>query len=412
MSRSSFLLASLLLLAGCASTSSAPDAASTPAITAAPIAEVTPTPVTPPASEPQTATPVPTPTPTPAAPTPRPVSEADARALLNRLLPAQIKDRSGWNADILDAFTALKIPYTAENFCAAAAVIEQESSWQGDPVVPGLDRIVWREIEEKAERFKLPMVAVKTALLKPSPDGRSYKERIDTLRTEREMNALYQDLASEARSIGLPIAQKNPIRTGGPMQVSVAFAESHVKVWPYPYTRRGSVRDEVFTRRGGTYFGIAILLQYPAPYGRDMVYYFADFNAGRYASRNAAFQAALNLLTGSSMDLDGDLLRYENGQPSGKSSSTQVALATLAPRLGLTKDAIQRDLLQEKVASFGSTPTWQKVFALAEQQTGKPLSRARIPQIDLKSPKITRKLTTEWFAKRVEWRYQTCLARQ
>jgi hypothetical protein len=34
-----------------------------------------------------------------------------------------------------------------------------------------------------------------------------------------------------------------------------------------------------------------------------------------------------------------------------------------------------------------------------------------MPQIDLKSPKISRKLTTEWFARRVEGRYRICLKR-
>jgi hypothetical protein len=34
-----------------------------------------------------------------------------------------------------------------------------------------------------------------------------------------------------------------------------------------------------------------------------------------------------------------------------------------------------------------------------------------LPRIALASPKITRKLTTEWFARRVDERHQRCLAR-
>jgi hypothetical protein len=42
---------------------------------------------------------------------------------------------------------------------------------------------------------------------------------------------------------------------------------------------------------------------------------------------------------------------------------------------------------------------------------GKPAPRAVLPQIALRSPKITRNLTTDWFANRVEGRYQSCLQR-
>ncbi|SMC20807.1 Protein of unknown function [Andreprevotia lacus DSM 23236] len=352
---------------------------------------------------------VPTPTPQPQA-TPVPaLTAAQGKALLLKLLPARMPDRQGWADDIFDAFTALKIPYTAEYFCAANAVIEQESSWQGDPTVPGLPKIVWDKIGEKAGAKHIPLIAVQTALLKTSPNGQSYKSRIDNLRTEREMNAIFEDLANDAARLGLSMNMNNPIRTGGPMQVSVEFAEAHVRAWPYPYKLTRSVRDTVFTRRGGTYFGIAILLQYPAPYS-DMVYRFADFNAGRYASRNAAFQAALAKASGQKIDLDGDLLSYVNGAPSSKPSDVEQALFSIAGPLGMSRDAIRRDLLTEKLSPFGQSELYRKVFTLAEKN-GKPLPRAVLPEIRLISPKITRKLTTAWFAERVDGRYQACLAR-
>lgn len=354
---------------------------------------------------------VPPPVAQPAAPVPRvpTISEAQGRATLDKALPARIRDRAGWAEDIFDAFSALKLPYTAENFCAAAAVIEQESTWQSDPVVPGLPNIVWGKIGEKAAGYHIPLPLVKTALLKPSPNGRSYKERIDSLRTEKQMNELYEDMSSEAEKIGFPtIMKKNPIRTGGPMQVSMEFAEGHVRAWPYPYPRKGSLRNEVFSRRGGLYFGIAILLQYPAPY-REMLYRFADFNAGRYSSRNAAFQVVVGRLSGRRLERDGDLLNYENGRANG--GSTLNALRALDNRLGMSESAILRDLKQEKFAAFGQSELYRKVYALADPLYGGQAPHEQLPQIDLKSPKISRKLTTEWFAKRVDWRYQTCLQR-
>jgi hypothetical protein len=396
------------VLVGCATPSTVPSPVPTPQATATPVVAVTPTPL--PTPIPQVRV-EPSPTPTPVSiPSPKPsLTTNEARALLNQLLPPKMPDRAGWNADILDAFTALKLPYTAEYFCAAAATIEQESSWQGDPTVPGLPKIVWNAIGERADKYHIPLIAVQTALLKTSPTGRSYKERIDTLRTEREMNNLFEDLADEAEKLKLPLNMKNPIRTGGPMQVSVEFAQGHVKAWPYPYAMKGSVRNEVFTRRGGTYFGVAILLQYPAPY-TDMVYRFADFNAGRYASRNVAFQQVVTKLTGQELVLDGDLLRYSGGVPTGV-SGTQTAVYGLAGKLGMSQDEILRDLKQEKLAAFGQSELYKKTFALIEKN-GQTQPRAAMPQIDLKSPKITRKLTTEWFANRVKWRYETCMARR
>ncbi|HNX70209.1 DUF1615 domain-containing protein [Rivihabitans pingtungensis] len=334
-------------------------------------------------------------------------NEAAARALVqNKLLPASVRDKAGWSQEIVGAFTGLHLPYRADLLCAAMAVIEQESTWQADPVVPGLGEMVWKKIAEKAGGV-IPVAALKVAFLKPSATGESYTSRIDRLRTEKEMNALFEDMVADARRLGLPVNMKNPIRTGGPMQVSVEFAEEHVRAKGYPYPRKGSWRDEVFSRRGGLYFGIANLLDFPADYP-DMRYRFADFNAGRYSSRNAAFQAVVSRLSGMKLALDGDLLIYRDGAPSSSISSTQLALERLEGRLGMSRAEVSRDLRLEKTPAFSQSALYQKVFALA----GGHAARAVMPQIQLVSPKITRKLTTEWFADRVDGRYKACLARE
>ncbi|EPN57085.1 hypothetical protein A245_21061 [Pseudomonas syringae pv. actinidiae ICMP 19096] len=54
---------------------------------------------------------------------------------------------------------------------------------------------------------------------------------------------------------------------------------------------------------------------------------------------------------------------------------------------------------------------YSKVFALADRAAGKPLPRAILPGITLKSPKITRNLTTAWFAERVDDRRERCVLR-
>lgn len=400
MKPSLFAAATLAALLGACAT--APQQ-TTPVVTPS-VPSMPPTPITTPTG-PVVSQPVSPPAPVP--PFPAYPNEAAARALVqNKLLPASVRDKAGWSQEIVGAFTGLHLPYRADLLCAAMAVIEQESTWQADPVVPGLGEMVWKKIAEKAGGV-IPVAALKVAFLKPSATGESYTSRIDRLRTEKEMNALFEDMVADARRLGLPVNMKNPIRTGGPMQVSVEFAEEHVRAKGYPYPRKGSWRDEVFSRRGGLYFGIANLLDFPADYP-DMRYRFADFNAGRYSSRNAAFQAVVSRLSGMKLALDGDLLIYRDGAPSSSISSTQLALERLEGRLGMSRAEVSRDLRLEKTPAFSQSALYQKVFALA----GSHAARAVMPQIQLVSPKITRKLTTEWFADRVDGRYKACLARE
>lgn len=404
-----------LLLNACATTGPV-ESRPSPTLPSAPVSHAPSTPTQPQAPTPTSAPPVTPTTPPiislPAAPKPiAPVvlGEREGRAFVAAYLPPNVKDRDGWATDIHTAFSALRLPLTADNVCAAVSIIEQESSFQADPVVPGLPKIVWKEIEARRTKLHLPQLLVDAALLKTSPDGRSYKARIDALRTEKEMNTLFDDMISELPHGRSLLGGFNPIRTGGPMQVSIAFAEQQVREKPYPYPRRDSVRNEVFTRRGGVYFGVAILLDYPAPYSR-ILYRFADFNAGRYSSRNAAFQSAVSRLSGQALSLDGDLLRYLDGAPSSEPSTTLTALLTVGGRLGFSRADLIRDLHLEKTSAFSQTPLYNRVFSLADQTFG-PQPRERLPQIDLTSPKIQRKLTTAWFAERVDGRHRTCLGR-
>jgi hypothetical protein len=262
-------------------------------------------------------------------------------------------------------------------------------------------------MEKKLDRYMIPSAVLEVALTRRSANGQTYGERIAKLRTEQELSLLYEDMIDELPQGKRLLGGMNPVRTGGPMQVSVGFASETMRERRYPWRNAGTPREEVFTRRGGVYFGTAMLLDYPVSYDR-MLYRFADYNAGRYASRNAAFQRLVAALSGQDLAPDGDLLRYKDGEAAG-TSQTQAALETIAG-LEMSRAAIRRDLLLEKRFEFERTDLYARVRELAGQR-GLPVPVAAVPDIALKSPKITRKLTTRWFAERVEGRYRRCLGR-
>lgn len=337
---------------------------------------------------------------------PRPEHDAvQVRAEIARRIPADI-DRAAWAADIQVALDAQRIEPSSENICAVLAVVEQESGYRADPVVPGLAKIARGEIDRRAASKHIPKLLVDAALAVKSSDGRSYAQRLQAATTERQLSDLYQDMIGRVPLGRRLFADMNPVQTGGPMQVSIAFAESHAADYPYPI--EGSIRDETFSRRGGLYFGIAHLLGYRTPYTRKL-HRFADYNAGWYASRNAAFQNAVSLASGHALALDGDLL--QPGARLDNPGQTERAVRTLSPRLGLDDRAIRKALERGTRLDFDDTDLYAKVFALAEARERKPLPRAMVPGIKLESPKITRDLTTAWFATRVNERYQHCMRR-
>jgi len=331
---------------------------------------------------------------------------AETRAAIVRRIPARVPDRAGWARDIQAALAAQKITPTSEHVCAVLAVVEQESTYRADPPVPGLPGIARAEIYRRAAVLHVPQFVVDAALRVHAPDGSTYAEQLDRVRTEQDLSALFEEMIDRVPLGRHLLAGLNPVHTAGPMQVSIGFAQAHARGYPYPVA--GSIRQEVFSRRGGLYFGIAHLFGYPAHYPR-MLYRFADFNAGWYASRNAAFQRAVAIATGTTLAQDGDLLRP--GASLDAPGATEAALRTLQSRLGMDAAAIRRDLQASDESAFEDTALYRSVYALAQARANGPLARARVPDIALHGPKLSRKLSTAWYAGRVDARFQQCMRR-
>ncbi len=329
-------------------------------------------------------------------------SKVAVKTQIQQGLPSYVKNKTRWSEDIYQALSHQKLDLSEQNICSVIAVAGQESNFNADAPIQGLPKIAWGEIYRRAGTLHIPEFVVRTALKISSPNGKSYAERLDQVRSERELSNIFDDLIDS-----VPLGQRlfgrfNPIHTGGPMQVSVSFAEQHAD--DYPYEVEDTLRKEVFTDRGGIYFGTKHLLGYPENYTLPL-YRFADYNAGWYASRNAAFQAAVAYLSGKKLALDGDLIQYG----SDDASRTELAVRSIQSRLGMSEQAIHRDLTKGEQPAFEQSTLWKNVFALADKQRGQKWARERLPGITLESPKITRNLTTAWFAQRVNQRYKQCL---
>ncbi len=340
-----------------------------------------------------------------------------------------VKEPLGWAADLLDVMQLHDIPASQENICAAIAVIDQESNFVADPAVAGLGKISEAALRAKMDRLPvLGRLALHFLETTPTPED-NYLARISSAHTERDLDMTYRAMVADAAkrsSLGVIVSSgllnseiegRNEISTIGSMQVSVEFAVDTAKRrrWlPMALEDVYAVRDELYTRHGGLYYGVLQLLGYDTGYDRK-IYRFADYNAGRYASRNAAFQKQVMELSGDTLATDGDLLLYDtSGKARATVSDTEKALrkALQGSSFELPDPDIRRDLLQEKENAFVHTLTFNALRQAYRQKTNAAPEFARLPDIALSSPKITSRMTTKIFAESVNRRYQACMARK
>lgn len=360
----------------------------------------------------------------------QPTLDADQ---IKQLLPPRINERSAWAKDIFDITEQLDIPQTKENICSIVAVADQESNFVADPQVAGLGEKAVKEVEDRLdEKFKDKLGDAIGGTLagyfqevlknQPSPDN-NYLSQMRRVKTERQLDELYREIFSymskhyhvsaltgAAKLVGQDFAEKlNPVTTLGSMQVHIGYAKEH--------KRQGgniaALRSDLYSRYGGLYYGIHRLMMYPADYNKA-IYRFADYNSGMYSSRNAAFQSMLNALTNTKLDLDGDLLLYtKDGSIRSTISQSERELTSVfaSNNMLVTPRQIRTDLKKEKEKNFEDTATYRAVTKLYQEKMAKEPMYAIMPEVVISGPKLSRDYNTNWFATRVNGRYQSCMQR-
>ena len=364
----------------------------------------------------------------PARPVVLTVAEAES------LVPLAPSAREGWARDIVGALRENHLPGGPEPVCAVVAIVQQESGFQANPVVTDLPNIVHRRLHEEAEKLgPLGRPALESflegrALGDAKRPSETFAARLKKVRTERDVDLVFRDLLAFEKS-GHPFVyatadlvsglssrgrfeEMNPITTVGSMQVSVRFAVTEAQAQGRGLTQ-DEVRDALYTRWGGVFYGTARLLGYPVSYPK-MLFRFADYNAGVYSSRNAALQAQVARMTGIALVPDGDLLAYDKlSRPLARVTESQRAFeafrAEYAPEI--SPERLRSDLEHEKEAALEKTSTYRAVKRAFEAQTHAPAPGAQLPEVVIQSPKMKGERSTRWYAESVDRRFQLCLQR-
>lgn len=365
-------------------------------------------------------------------------SEEEQQKTLNEksirhAIPNHVAQRDSWAKDMSSIMDELKIEKTPTNVCSIVAIVDQESNFIANPKVPGLGQKAVKEVSTRLEekftdklgsRFGKPVAQYFNNVLKnqPSPHD-NYLNQMKKVQTEKDLDLLYRQifdymtkhyhvsmLTTTAKFVGQEIGERmNPITTLGSMQVQVRYANDHLREHMNIY----QLRDYLYTQYGGLYYGTHRLMMYEAQYNKA-IYRFADYNSGMYSSRNASFQKILNQLTKGKLALDGDLLLYDGDDSvSSKISDTEVVLNKLfsEKKVNITPRQVRNDLEKEKELEFENTNTYSTLQKLYKDQTGKIAPYAIMPQVIISGPKLSKEYNTNWYATRVNGRYEACMNR-
>ena len=318
--------------------------------------------------------------------------------------PQQYPER--WLSSLNLALFELGVPCGREDFLVLVlTTIQLESAVRSDPALENADL-------ESLFDYKLARLRDSTILVAPVlnqsrlVDELRTKLRADTrsgrVRTEGDLGRYVEGdlrvwLAGRLTAdyfIPGPMARfaaeqalVSPVGTIGPMQVSVPKAYRNAR-------RRGEgvasieAMQRLLLDRGTALYrglkeGIYILWRGFSFYSRELPleeaiqYTTADYNAGEFSSRNAAFQQRVAEMSRRELSLDGDLLLYDGDAPRQRVSNTESAVLTL--KAGLSPSQVREDLMQEKEPGFVTTATYLKVCEQYQARLKKPCRLAVVP---------------------------------
>lgn len=316
------------------------------------------------------------------------------------------QDAAPWLEALNMAFHRLGIPCSNEGFLLLAlTTIQLESGVRADPplVNADLEALFDYKLQEIRQGNLLAEKVLDRARFDDALRSRLRQDtRRGHVKTEGDLGRYVEGELREwvaeymLREFFIPLAVgrfavqqalSNPVNTIGPMQVNVAKAYRNAlgrqEALDGPSAMQKLLLDPGTALYRGVLEGVHQLWIGYAYYGTRMnpedavLYTAADYNAGEFSSRNAAFQERVSLLSGHELLLDGDLLLYDGPSPRLKASNTEAALLTLGA--GLQPDKLRTDLLLEKQNGFDKTKTAGEVCRLYRERRNKSCLMARLP---------------------------------
>jgi hypothetical protein len=292
--------------------------------------------------------------------------------------PPAKKDQ--WIESIISAVDRNDLPLSKEILGLTACIISIESGFRTDPLAVDPSRgetikdLMDRAEQELHKKFGMIMSMPPVPQIYSIYKNRYY-DKVASCRTEGDLEIVAREISSDLKKNlgGFPEFLRNIIvreidkvsnvvRTKGSMQLNFDRAKQVMRDRGEEFSD-DDLCDYMYTMQGGIDAGVAALspmfVQYATAYSTPgnlswLFFVGMDYHYGPFSSRNMMEQVRIRDLSGKKIDVDGDLLRYdEHANPDSKDSETLGAISAIFP--DISKSLILDDLLLEKHPHYAYT---------------------------------------------------------